>query len=314
MSTTNFIRYTAEVEHAITSKQPVVALESSIISHGMPYPTNIETALACERIIRECGAMPATVAINDGKIRVGLSVDEIEELGCEKRSKSVVKVSRKDLAYTLAKKLLGGTTVAATMIAAHHAGIKIFATGGIGGVHRGGEQSMDISADLDELARTPVAVVCAGAKSILDIPRTLEVLETKGVPVIGYQTAMMPAFFSRSSGCTIELAVESADEIAQIIAMHWQAVGNTGVLVAKPAPLESAMDEHLIADLIDGAILEASRKKISHKALTPFLLSHIARNSGGQSLTTNIALVKSNAALAAAIAMSYREQLIAQMI
>lgn len=303
------LRVLPEIAHALATGQPVVALESSIIAHGLPFPTNIETAFACEKIIREQGAMPATIAVIDRKICIGLTEHEIAMLGSKKTSNVIAKISTKDLGYAVATGLTGATTVSATMIAAHHASIRFFATGGIGGVHRGAETTMDISADLEELARTPVAVISSGAKSILDIGLTLEVLETKGVPIIGFGTQELPAFFTRSSGYKTDCQANSAEEIASIVACHWQLLGTRGVLIANPVPEDAAVDEDLIDQLTSDAVATAARLGVRHKAVTPFLLSHIAENSRGLTLHANISLVKNNAALAAIIAKAFKAQI-----
>ena len=296
----SMIRILPEIDEAIKNRQPVVALESSIIAHGMPYPINIETALNCEQIIREKKAFPATVAVLKGKLCIGLRVDEIEQLGQKKAS--VFKLSRKDLAIAMAGGLSGATTVSTTMMAAAICQINIFSTGGIGGVHRGGENSLDISADLEELGRSRVAVVCAGMKSILDIGRTMEILETKGVPVIGFQTRRMPAFFASSSDYYTDCLANNAEEIAHILNVHWR-LNHAGVaIIANPVPAHDAMDSALVEVLVADAINEAEQKGIRHKELTPFLLSTIAEKSGRQSLRANTSLVKNNARLAAEIA------------
>jgi pseudouridine-5'-phosphate glycosidase len=281
----------------------VVALESTIISHGMPYPDNVETALAVEAVIREGGALPATVAIMDGKIRVGLTAEEIDRLGRE--GLSVTKTSRRDLPFVLSQRITGATTVAGTMIAAHLAGIHFFATGGIGGVHRGGQETMDISADLMELQRTPVAVICSGAKSILDIGLTLEHLETGGVPVIGYESDQMPAFYTRESGFKLAIRLDDPGAIAEAFKVS-RALGYPGgMVIANPIPQESAMDPVLIQSAIDEALEEADRQGIAGKDVTPFLLEKVAGKTGGDSLKSNIALVINNARLAARIAVAY---------
>jgi pseudouridine-5'-phosphate glycosidase len=267
----------------------------------MPYPQNLETALAVESVVRAGGAVPATIAILDGVFRVGLEAAELDRLA--NRQAGVVKASRRDIAAVLARGGTAGTTVATTMIGAHRAGIAVFATGGIGGVHRGAEQTFDISADLAELAMTPVTVVCAGAKSILDIPKTLEVLETHGVPVLGYRTADFPAFYARSSGHPVDHRVESAVEIARIIAIGRQLRMANGVLVANPIPEADALDGALIEERIAEAIRDAEASGVSRKDLTPFLLQRLYELTQGRSLTANIALVRNNAALAAAIAV-----------
>lgn len=294
-----YLETNPEVRAALETGGAVVALESTIISHGMPYPKNVETALETERIIRENGAVPATVGIIGGKLKAGLTEDEIEHMG---KSPDIAKVSRRDLAYIAAKGLDGATTVAATMMIARMAGIGIFATGGIGGVHRGAETTMDISADLEELARTDVAVVCAGAKSILDIGLTLEYLETKGVPVYGYQTGEMPAFYTRESGFKADYRFDTPEEMAGILKTK-RALGLTGgVLVVNPIPEQYSMDREAITAVIDRAVADAEKRGIRGKKLTPFLLSEIKEVTGGDSLEANIQLVYNNARLAAQIA------------
>jgi pseudouridine-5'-phosphate glycosidase len=278
-----------------------VALESTIISHGMPYPQNVKTALDVEAQVREAGAVPATIGILGGRLKVGLTPEEIEAFG---KMKNVVKVSRRDLATVVAKKLDGATTVATTMILAEMAGIRVFATGGIGGVHRGGAESFDISADLQELGKTSVAVVCAGVKSILDIGLTLEYLETMGVPVLGYQTEDFPAFYTRTSGYKVDSEVGSAEEMAEIIRTKWNLGLEGGVVIANPIPEAYAMDEDLINDAIDTALEEAVAQRIRGKEATPFLLAKVKALTEGQSLESNIALVLNNARVAAEIAVA----------
>ena len=290
-----------EVAEALRSNQPVVALESTIISHGMPYPKNVETASAVEQVVREVGAVPATIAVSGGRLKVGLSSDEIERLG--KLGSKAIKCSRRDLPFVLARKQDGATTVAATMIIAAMAGIRVFATGGIGGVHRGVAETMDISADLEELARTDVAVVCAGIKSVLDIGRTLEYLETAGVPVVGYQTDMLPAFYSRNSGFPVDYRVDSATEAAVAMNTKWAMGLQGGLVVAVPIPEEHALDRDEIDGVINEAIAEMQRQGITGKDTTPFLLASIAERTGGKSLEANIQLVINNARVAAKIAM-----------
>lgn len=289
-----------EVLKAINEGKPVVALESTIISHGMPYPLNVETAVKVENIIRENGAIPATIAILNGMLKVGLTGDEIEYLG---KTKNVVKTSRRDLPFIVANKLDGATTVASTMIIAALAGIKVFATGGIGGVHRGAQETFDISADLEELAQTNVAVVCAGAKSILDIGLTLEYLETHGVPVIGYQTHELPAFYTRKSGFSVDYKVDSPAEIASAIKVKWDLGLNGGVVIANPIPEEYAMDYDTITNAINDAIQEAEEKGIKGKESTPFLLAKVKDITAGKSLDSNIQLVYNNALLGAKVAV-----------
>lgn len=294
-----YLETNAQVREALDRGGAVVALESTIISHGMPYPKNVETALEVERIIRVNGAVPATVGIIGGKLKAGLTLDEIEYMG---KAPGIAKVSRRDLAYIAAKGLDGATTVAATMMIARMAGIGIFATGGIGGVHRGAETTMDISADLEELARTDVAVVCAGAKSILDIGLTLEYLETKGVPVFGYQTGEMPAFYTRESGFKVDYRFDTPEEMAGILKTK-RALGLTGgVLIVNPIPEQYSMDREAISAVIDKAVAQAEKLGIRGKKLTPFLLSEIKDVTGGDSLEANIQLVYNNARLAAQIA------------
>ncbi|WP_134495783.1 pseudouridine-5'-phosphate glycosidase [Microvirga pakistanensis] len=296
-----FLDVAPEVESALERGGAVVALESTIITHGMPYPQNVATAREVEAVVRENGAVPATIAVIGGRIKIGLKDEELEWLGT---ATEVMKLSRADLPYAVAVKRHGATTVAATMICAHLAGIRVFATGGIGGVHQGVESTMDISADLDELARTPVAVVCAGAKAILDLPRTLEYLETRGVPVVGYGTDTFPAFWSRSSGLAVPIRLDTPEAIADLMRTK-QALDLTGgVLVANPVPEADEISASDMRGFIDGAIAEASRRGVTGKAVTPFLLSFLFETTGGRSLATNIALVKNNAALAARLAAS----------
>lgn len=291
-----------EVRDALDGGRAVVALESTIITHGMPYPQNLETARAVEAVVRTGRAVPATVAVLDGVLRVGLDPGMLERLA--RAGAHVSKASRRDLAAVLAQGGTAGTTVATTMIGAHLAGVAVFATGGIGGVHRGADLTFDVSADLMELARTPVTVVCAGAKSILDIPKTLEVLETHGVPVLGYRTDEFPAFFARSSGAKVDRRVETASEIARLIVTS-RALGlSGGVLVANPIPEADALDGAVIEARIAQAIADAERAGVSRKDLTPYLLGRIVALTDGRSLTANIALVKNNAALASEIAVA----------
>ncbi|WP_462413088.1 pseudouridine-5'-phosphate glycosidase [Neobacillus sp. Marseille-QA0830] len=296
-----YITLSEEVRTAKEQGKPIVALESTIISHGMPYPQNVQTAREVEQIIRDLGAVPATIALVDGKIKIGLSDEELEMFG---KSTDVAKASRRDLAYLLATKKMGATTVAATMICAELAGIQIFVTGGIGGVHRGAETSMDISADLEELAQTNVAVICAGAKSILDLGLTMEYLETKGVPVMGYQTDVLPAFYSRSSEFNVNFRVDDAETIASTLKAKWDLNINGGAIIANPIPEEDAMDEATINNVIEQALKEADEQHIKGKDVTPFLLAKVKELTGGKSLESNIALVKNNAVLGAKIAVS----------
>ncbi len=290
-----------ETRDALARGLPVVALESTIISHGMPYPRNVETALAVEDVIRASGAVPATIAIIGGRLKAGLSSGEVELLG--KRGLNVAKVSRRDIGRIVAARADGATTVAATMIVAAMAGIRVFATGGIGGVHRGAERTMDVSADLEELGRTPVAVVCAGAKSILDIPKTLEYLETKGVPVLVYRGDEFPAFYTSRSGIKAELRVDEASAIAGMIRAQWELGLGGGAVIANPIPTAYEMPSDVISAAIERALSEASERGVRGKDVTPFLLARVKDLTGGDSLESNIALVKNNAALAAAIAM-----------
>lgn len=300
MNYNKHLEVSAEVKNALENNKPVVALESTIISHGMPYPKNVQTALEVERLVRENGCIPATVGIINGKIKVGLSNEEIELLG--KQGLDVPKVSRRDIAYIVSNKLNGATTVAGTMISAAMAGVKIFATGGIGGVHRGAETTMDISADLEELANTNVAVVCAGAKSILDLKLTLEYLETKGVPVLGYKTKELPAFYTSKSGYNLDYKMESAKEIADMLNTKWDLGLNGGVVVANPIPKEYEMDADLIEKVISEAVKKANELGVKGKDTTPFLLDEIQKVTKGNSLNSNIQLVFNNVKLACEIA------------
>ena len=292
-----------EVAEALAAGKPVVALESTIISHGMPYPQNVETALNVEKIIRENGAVPATIAIIGGRLKAGLTPEEIEYFG--KKGTAIRKASRRDLAVLCARGEDGATTVTTTMMIAHMAGISIFATGGIGGVHRGAETTMDISADLEELAQTPVMVICAGAKSILDLGLTLEYLETKGVPVIGYGTEELPAFYTRRSGFGVDYRVDSPEELAKTFRVSKDLGLRGGMLVTNPIPEEYAMPLETINAAIDQAIAECNAKGIHGKATTPFLLARVAEITGGDSLASNIRLVYNNAALAARTAAAF---------
>ena len=285
-----FLEFSTEVEEAKKNNSPIVALESTIISHGMPYPQNIEMAKKVEQIIRDNGATPATIAIMDGKIKIGLNENDLETLA---NSPNVAKVSRRDLAEIVATKKIGATTVASTMICSELAGIPFFVTGGIGGVHKGVETSMDISADLEELAHTNVTVICAGAKSILDLPKTLEYLETKGVPVIGYQTTELPAFFTRESGLKLNSSVEEPTEIAEIFKTKMELNLHGGMVIANPVPKEHELSKDYIANGISG------------KDSTPFLLKTIVEKTDGKSLETNIKLVENNAVLGAKIAVAF---------
>ncbi|EJP6471548.1 pseudouridine-5'-phosphate glycosidase [Clostridium sporogenes] len=296
-----YLEISNEVLEALKENKPVIALESTIISHGMPYPKNVETALNVEKIVRDKGVVPATIAILNGKLKVGLSKDEIEYLG--KKGRDVVKTSRRDIPFILAKKLDGATTVASTMIIASLAGIKVFGTGGIGGVHRGAQESFDISADLQELANTDVAVVCAGAKSILDIGLTLEYLETQGVPVVGFGTEELPAFYTRKSGFKVDYKVDTAKELAEALKAKWDLGLKGGMVVANPIPEEYQMDYDIITKAINDAVKEAEEKGIKGKESTPFLLSKVKDITEGKSLEANIQLVYNNVAVASDLAI-----------
>lgn len=298
-----YLDISPEVKQALENNQPVVALESTIISHGMPYPQNLETALKVEEIIRKNGAIPATIAVINGRLKAGLSKEEITILG--KQGLNVAKVSRRDLPVIVANKQNGATTVAATMIIAELAGIRVFATGGLGGVHRGAEHTFDISADLQELAKTSVAVVCAGAKSILDLGLTMEYLETFGVPVVGYQTEKLPSFFSRTSPYDVSVKLDTAQQIAEMIKIKWNLGLNGGVVVANPIPKQDAMDEAVISAAIEKALQESVAQGIKGKETTPFLLAKVVELTGGDSLEANINLVFNNAKLASEIAIHY---------
>lgn len=295
-----YLRVSEEVKEALQNNQPVVALESTIISHGMPYPKNVETALLVEKTVRENGAVPATVCVIGGKLVVGATREDIEYLG--KTGLKIPKASRRDLPVLLSKGMDGATTVTTTMIGAELAGISVFATGGVGGVHRGAEVTMDISADLEELARTNVMVVCAGCKSILDLGLTLEYLETKGVPVLGYGTKELPAFYTRHSGFSVDYRVDSPEEIAAFIRAQRQMEYPGGVLITNPIPEEYSMPAEQINAAIDQALREAAEQGIKGKATTPFLLARVCELTGGESLASNIQLVLNNVRLAAKVA------------
>lgn len=295
-----YLKISNEVSKALEENKPVVALESTIISHGMPYPQNKETALSCEQIIREQGAVPATIAIINGQMVVGLSEDEIDYIA--RCGKDVVKTSRRDLPIIISKGLTGATTVSTTMYIASLAGVKVFATGGIGGVHRGVEETMDISADLEELAVTPVCVVCAGAKAILDLPRTLEYLETKGVPVIGYQTDYLPAFYTRTSEYKLNYRLDTPKEISDMLRVKWEIGLGGGVLVTNPIPEEYSLDEKVMNEAIENAIISMNEQGIKGKETTPYLLKTIVELTKGESLKSNIQLVFNNCKLASNIA------------
>ncbi len=301
----SFLLLSPEVAAARTAGRPIVALESTIISHGMPYPQNVQTARKVEQIIRDAGAVPATIAILDGKICIGLSEDQLETLGT---APDAIKVSRRDLAYVLSQRLLGATTVAATMICAQLAGIEVFVTGGIGGVHRGAETSFDISADLQELANTSVAVVCAGVKSILDIGLTLEYLETHGVPVVSVGQPGFPAFFTRESGFNADFQLDSPEQQANFIRTKWQLGLNGGVVVSNPVPQQFAMPKEEIDRITQQALAEAGQQGVTGKKVTPFLLARIKELTEGRSLATNIALVEHNALAGARLAVALNAQ------
>lgn len=295
-----YLEFSKEVQEAIKNELPIVALESTIISHGMPYPQNIEMAERCEDIVRENGAVPATIAIMDGKIKIGLSKEELNRLAT---AKNVAKVSRRDFAAVIAEGEIGATTVASTMICAEMAEIKFFVTGGIGGVHRGFEETMDVSADLEELCKTNVNVICAGAKSILDIPRTLEYLETKGVPVIGYKTDQLPAFFTRESGLKLAIRKDSLNEIAQLINAKDALELSGGTVIANPISEDDQLDKDYIDSIINEAVESANEEGISGKEMTPFLLSKIVDKTNGKSLEANISLVFNNAEIGSKLAV-----------
>ena len=301
----NYLDIKPEIKKALDHNLPIVALESTIISHGMPYPQNKITALQVEQIVRDNGAVPATIAILHGKIKVGLSDKEIDYLA--RSGSSIVKASRRDLPYLLAQKIDGATTVASTMIAAEMAGIRVFATGGIGGVHRGGSLSFDISADLQELSNTNVAVVCAGIKAILDLGLTLEYLETFGIPVLGYRTKELPAFYTQKSGFQVNYKMDSAKEIAKLLRSKWDLDLKGGVLITNPIPKEKELDFEIMNKAIEKAIVEEKKMGIKGKESTPFLLGKVKELTGGLSLKANIELVYNNAKLAAEIAKEYQK-------
>ena len=296
------LRVNPEVKKALEQGKPVVALESTIISHGMPYPKNVETALLVEKTISDHGAIPATIGIINGDPIVGMTPEEIEEFG---KRKGILKASRRDLPVIYAKKYWAATTVATTMIIAAQAGIDIFVTGGIGGVHRGAQETMDISADLQELAKTDVTVICAGAKAILDLPLTLEYLETQGVPVLGFKTKELPAFYTAHSGLSVDYQIDSFEEASEIIKEKKLNELKGGILITNPIPEQYAMDEKVINDAIDKALKEADKQGIKGKEVTPFLLKTIVELTGGDSLESNIQLVLNNAAVGAEIAKAY---------
>ena len=298
-----YLDISPEVKEALRNNQPVVALESTIISHGMPYPQNTEAAIKAEEIVRAVGAVPATIAILNGKLKVGLDREELDYLG--RMGTEIVKTSRRDIPFIISKKLNGATTVASTMIIASFAGIKIFATGGIGGVHRGGQETFDISADLQELAKTDVAVVCTGAKSLLDIGLTLEYLETNRVPIVGYQTEEHPDFYTRKSGFKVDYRLDRPAEVAEALRAKWDIGLDGGVVVANPIPEEYSMDYDTITEVIERAVMEAGEKGIKGKEITPFLLGRIKEITKGSSLNSNIQLYYNNVKLAAEIAKEY---------
>src|SRR5271165_6191170 len=300
MNAADLLDFSPEIAQALSAKQPIVALESTIITHGMPYPRNVETALSVEAAAREMGAIPATIAVIDGRFRVGLDRSEIERLG--ELTGGVVKASRRDLALVAARKGSAGTTVAATMFIASLAGLEVFATGGIGGVHRGAEETFDISADLVALSRTRVAVVCAGAKSILDIEKTLEYLETQGVAIVGYRCDEFPAFYARSSGFRLEHRCDGLHDLARMIRLQRE-IGPGGLLIANPVPDDHALEEAMIEERIAVAVEEAKAQGVAKKEATPFLLKRVVELTGGRSLEANIALIRNNAILAAQTAV-----------
>ena len=298
----NYIQFSEEVEQAKKEGKAIIALESTIISHGMPYPQNVDMAKKVEQIVRDNGGVPATIAIIDGTIKVGLNDEELELLAS---ADDVAKVSRRDIAEILATKRIGATTVASTMICAQLADIQFFVTGGIGGVHKGAEQTMDISADLDELSKTKVAVVCAGAKSILDLDKTLEYLETKGVPVVGYQTDELPAFFTRESGLKLNTRIDDVKTIAKLAEVQWDLGLDSGIVIANPVPEEDQLEPSFINGIIDNAVKKAEEQSIHGKDSTPFLLGEIVKQAEGKSLETNIKLVYHNAKICTQIAVEY---------
>lgn len=300
----NYIIYSNEVKKALIENKPIVALESTIITHGMPYPENIKMATNVESLIRNEGAIPATIAVIDGIIHIGLEKDQFNSLATKNNA---IKISKRDLSYVISKKKTGGTTVAATMIIAKMAGIKVFATGGIGGVHRGYEHTLDVSADLEELALSDICVVCAGPKAILDLERTLEYLETKGVPVIGYQTKFLPSFYSSTSPFKLNIKLDTAEEIADLIYTQEKLNLNSATLVVNPIPIEFEIPYIQMDEVVNQAVDEAFNKNIKGKDITPFLLDKIKELTKGKSLATNVQLVYNNAILAANIAKEYRK-------
>lgn len=300
----NWLRVNPTIQEALQKRQPIVALESTIITHGMPFPTNMQMAREVEEIVWEEGAIPATVAVIKGEVVVGAAMSELERLA---NSREAIKVSRRDLPYVVAQGKDGGTTVAATMAIAAMVGIRVFATGGIGGVHRGVETTLDISADLFELSRSDVVVVCAGAKAILDLPRTLEYLETLGVPVIGFGTDQFPAFYTRESGLSVPIRLDTYEEIARLMHTKWSMGLKGGLVVANPIPEKDALPQDLVEEGITRALDEAAEKGVKGKEVTPFLLDRMYHITGGQSLTANLALVKNNARAAARLAKTYAQ-------
>ena len=300
-----FLRIQPEVQAALAEGHPVVALESTIISHGMPWPQNVETARAVEQTVRDAGAVPATVALIDGKITIGLDAPQLERFG---QASDVIKVSRRDIARTLCARADGATTVAATMWCADQAGIRVFATGGIGGVHRGVATSWDISADLEELAQTPVAVVCAGAKSILDIGKTLQYLETRGVPVYGYRCDDFPAFYTSTSGFPVDARFDTANDLANVLTTQWLLGLGSGALIGNPIPQDLSLPQGRIGDAVAAALQACEAAGVTGPAVTPFLLKHVAETTGGDSLESNIALIKHNAQVAAELAVAMAGQ------
>ena len=298
-----YLQLSEETAQALAENRPVLALESTIISHGMPYPQNVEVAMRVEQTVRDLGVVPATCAVLDGQLCAGLSSEQLEFFG--KKGQAVHKVSRRDLPYLLSKKIAGATTVAATMIVAHQAGIRFFATGGIGGVHRGASESFDVSADLQELARTEVAVVSAGVKAILDIGLTLEYLETMGVPVLGYRTEDFPAFYNRKSGFQVDFRLDSPEEIADVLHKKWSIGLGGGAIIANPIPEADELDKTIMDNAIEEALHQAEKENIKGKAVTPFLLGKVKELTGGLSLESNIALVLNNARLGAEVAKAY---------
>ena len=293
-----------DVQTALSAGQAVVALESTVISHGLPFPDNLETARQMEAAVRQGGAVPATIGLLDGKVVIGLNAAEIERFAVEK---GIFKVSRRDFGPVLAQKAAGATTVAATMLVCAAAGIRFFATGGIGGVHRGAAQTFDISADLAELSQSPVAVVCAGPKAVLDIGLTLELLETLGVPVIGFKSNVVPAFYSRDSGFVLEYSYDAPYDVARMLAMHWQIGMKSGVLIANPPPAEVALDRSAVESIVAEALDAAGREQIRGKAVTPFLLSYLSTATQGKTLAVNKALLRNNAEVAAQLAVAFEK-------